>query len=296
MRILKILLILLVFAISFIFINMLVAPKYQNSLIEGSFTSEYYKTSKNHDVIILGDCEVYENISPMEMYKATGVRSYVRGNSQQMIWQSYYLLEETLKYEHPKVVVLSVGALRNGEEINNEAYNRLVIDKMKWSREKVSMIKVSKKREESFLSYVFPVLRYHDRISELTEEDFKYMFNDKLISYNGFLINKGVEPVGNLPTKRVLPNYDFDDKVIEYLDKIVNTCKENDIELVLIKAPSLYPYWYDEYDEYVHDYASKHDIKFYNFPKCRKQVCIYRLNNPENCKLWFEKTAKRKIL
>lgn len=265
MKIVKIFLILLVFVLTFTFINILVAPKYQTSLVEGSFTSEYYKTNKNHDVIILGDCEVYENISPMEMYKTTGVKAYVRGNAQQMIWQSYYLLEETLKYEKPEVVVLSVGALRNGEDLVNEAYNRLVIDKMKWSKEKVELINVSKKNDESFLSYVFPMLRYHSRISELKGEDFKYLFKEKLVSYNGFLINKGVKPVGSLPTKRVLPSYDFDNKVIEYLDKITNTCRENDIKLVLIKAPSLYPYWYDEYDSFVEEYASNHDIKFYNF-------------------------------
>lgn len=265
MKIIKIFLILLVFVLAFTFINILVAPKYQTSLIEGSFTSEYYKTNKNHDIIILGDCEVYENISPMEMYKTTGVKAYVRGNAQQMIWQSFYLLEETLKYEKPEVVVLSVGALRNGKNLVNEAYNRLVIDKMKWSKEKVDMINVSKKNDESFLSYVFPILRYHSRISELKREDFKYLFKEKSVSYNGFLINKGVKPVESLPTKRVLSSYDFDSKVIEYLDKITNICHENNIKLVLIKAPSLYPYWYEEYDNYVEEYASKHDIKFYNF-------------------------------
>lgn len=265
MRIIKILLIVLVFVISFVFVNHLVAPKYQSSLIEGSFTSEYYKTNKNHDVIILGDCEVYENISPMEMYKTTGVKAYVRGNAQQMMWQSYYLLEETLKYEKPKAVVLSVGALRNGEKEINEAYNRLVIDKMKWSKEKIGMINVSAKDDESFLSYVFPILRYHTRISELKIEDFKYLFKEEKISYNGFLVNKGVKPVESLPTKRVLASYDFDKKVLEYFDKIVKACEDNNIELILIKAPSLYPYWYDEYDEFVENYANEHGIKFYNF-------------------------------
>lgn len=265
MRTIKILLILFVFIISFVFVNELVSPKYQSSLIEGSFTSDYYKTKKNHDVIILGDCEVYENISPMEMYKTTGVKAYVRGNSQQMLWQSYYLLEETLKYEKPKMVVLSVGALRNGEKEINEAYNRLVIDKMKWSNEKVGMINSSVTDKESFISYVFPVVRYHSRISELKKEDFKYLFKSDTVSYQGFIINKGVKPVESLPTKRVLASYDFDDKVIEYLDKIRSTCEENGIELVLIKAPSLYPYWYDEYDSYVLEYANKYNLKFYNF-------------------------------
>ena len=128
----------------FIFINVLVQPKYKEELIEGSLISDYYKSNFNHDVILLGDCEVYANFSPMEMYKQDGIKAYVRGSSQQMLWQSYYILKETLNYETPKLVVFSVGALRNDRSKNNEAYNRLAIDYMKWSKEKVGIIESSK--------------------------------------------------------------------------------------------------------------------------------------------------------
>ena len=42
-------------------------------------------------------------------------------------------------------------------------------------------------------------------------------------------------------------------------------CKENGIELVLIKAPSVYPFWYDEYDAQIEDYANRNGLKFINF-------------------------------
>lgn len=264
-RVIKVVSILIIFVFTFIFLNKLVSPKYQESLIEGSFTSDYYESSMNHDVIIIGDCEVYENISPMEIYQTNGIKSYVRGNSQQMMWQSFYILEETLKYEKPKAVILSVNALRNGVDMKNEAYNRLVLDKMKWSNSKVKMINESMTSKESFLSYVFPILRYHSRMSELNKEDFNYLFKSDVKSYNGFVINKGVKGVDELPTKRPMPSYDFDKKNIEYLDKIRKLCEDNDIKLILVKVPSLYPYWYDEYDKYVEDYASKYDLGFYNF-------------------------------
>lgn len=256
--------IILLFLTAFIFLNQLLRPKYQTDLIEGSLIRDYYNSSKDHEVIILGDCEVYANFSPMEMYKDEKIKAYVRGSSQQMLWQSYYILKETLNYEKPKLVVFSVGALRNDETKKNEAYNRLALDYMKWSREKVDAIKASMRDEESLLSYVFPILRYHDRISELTKEDFKYLFNFKNVSYNGFIVNKEVVPVGNLPIKKKLSNYNFSKLNLEYLDKIVELCDANDIELLLVKAPSLYPYWYDEYDEFLNNYASKHDIKYLN--------------------------------
>ena len=263
-KLIRIIIIVTFFILMFIFFNLLVRPKYETSLIEGSLIRDYYESVKDHEVVILGDCEVYANYSPMEMYKQDGIKAYVRGSSQQMLWQSYYILKETLNYETPKLVVFSVGALRNGIDKNNEAYNRLAIDYMKWSKEKVDIINASMTNKESFLSYVLPILRYHERISSLTSEDFKYLFKSELVSYNGFIINKEIKPVGNLPIKRRLANYNFDEVNLEYLDKIVKLCKDNNIKLLLVKAPSLYPYWYDEYEEFIQEYASKNDIDYLN--------------------------------
>ena len=248
----------------FWFLNILVSPKYMESLVEGSMISEYYDTPKNHEVLFIGDCEVYANFSPMVLYEEEGISSYIRGSSQQLIWQSYGILKETLKYEKPKVVIFNVNAMRYSTPVS-EAYNRLTIDKMKWSKEKIEMIFSSMTEEENFWSYVFPILRYHSRIFELTEEDFTYLFQRRQNTFNGFLINQNVKGVESLPTKRPLTETKFADITYEYLDKIRKLCEDNNIELVLIKAPSLYPYWYTEYDEQIKEYASKYGLDYYNF-------------------------------
>ena len=248
----------------FWFLNILVSPKYMESLVEGSMISEYYDTPKNHEVLFIGHCEVYANFSPMVLYEEEGISSYIRGSSQQLIWQSYGILKETLKYEKPKVVIFNVNAMRYSTPVS-EAYNRLTIDKMKWSKEKIEMIFSSMTEEENFWSYVFPILRYHSRIFELTEEDFTYLFQRRQNTFNGFLINQNVKGVESLPTKRPLTETKFADITYEYLDKIRELCEENNIELVLIKAPSLYPYWYTEYDEQIEEYASKYGLDYYNF-------------------------------
>ncbi len=41
-------------------------PKYASSVYEGALIREYYDEVKDHDVIFIGDCEVYENISDWE--------------------------------------------------------------------------------------------------------------------------------------------------------------------------------------------------------------------------------------
>lgn len=272
----KTIIILILFILIFVFLNMLLKPKYAETLVEGSMISQYYNEPKDHEVIFIGDCEVYANFSPMVMYKQDGIKAYVRGSSQQMIWQSYYILKETLKYEIPKVVVLNVNSMRYGKDSKevSEAYNRLTIDNMKWSKEKIEIINESMTKDETFLSYVFPILRYHSRFDELTNEDIKYLFNRKNNTYNGFLINKNIKPVTNLPTKRRLANYEFNEECYTYLDKITELCKQNNIKLVLIKAPSVYPYWYDEYDEQIKKYAQKNEVDYYNLLENVEEIGI----------------------
>lgn len=273
MKYIKVICIILIFILLFIFLNLLLSPKYMTDLVEGSMTNEYYCEDKNHEVIFIGDCEVYANFSPMVIYEEEGITSYVRGNSQQLIWQSYGILKETLKYEKPKVVVFNVNSMRYDEPVS-EAYNRLMLDKMKWSEEKIEIIQASMTEEETFISYVFPILRYHSRFDKLTEEDFTYLFKTKKNTHNGFLINKNVKPAESLPTKRRLSSYQFGDVCYDYLDKINSLCKENDIELVLVKAPSLYPYWYDEYEQQIQEYAKKNNLEYYNLKEVTEEVGI----------------------
>ncbi|MDR2569379.1 MAG: SGNH/GDSL hydrolase family protein, partial [Oscillospiraceae bacterium] len=71
----------------------LLMPKYMSGVFEGRLIVEYYLANKSNDVIFLGDCEVYENISPIALWENFGITSYVRGSHQQLIWHSYYLLE-----------------------------------------------------------------------------------------------------------------------------------------------------------------------------------------------------------
>lgn len=269
--VLSVLAVLLAFALLLGLTTRLLSPKYMTDLVEGSMISQYYREPGNHDVIFIGDCEVYANFSPMELYRNYGITAYVRGTPQQLMWQSYYVLRDTLRHETPKVVVLNVNSMRHGEPMN-EAFNRLTIDQMKWSMDKVGIIRASMMEEENFWSYVFPILRYHDRYNKLTGEDFSYLFRVEDTTYNGHLINKSVKPVDTLPTKRPQADYQFAPICYEYLDKITALCQEKGIDLILIKAPSLYPYWYEQFDRQIADYAAKNHLSYYDFTKKIEEI------------------------
>ena len=244
-----------------------------SEIFEGNLVEEYYSSNKDHDVIFLGDCEVFSNVSPTTLWEEQGITSYIRGSAQQLIWQSYYLLEETLKYETPDVVVFNVLAMKYNEP-QNEAYNRMTIDGMKWSRSKVGAINASMTEDEHFIEYILPILRYHSRWSELSSEDFEYLLNKEPLSHNGYLMRSDVKPVTMIPKGRILPDYEFGENSYYYLDKITEICKDNNIDLILIKSPSVYPYWYEEWDQQMLDYANKHDLTYINFLDVADEIGI----------------------
>ena len=87
----------------------LVVPKYVSEFAEGGFTAEYYRETMGHQVLMVGDCELYDNFSPAVLWQKYGITSYIRGNAQQLTWQTYYMLREALERETPDVVVVFCG-------------------------------------------------------------------------------------------------------------------------------------------------------------------------------------------
>ena len=262
----------------------LLVPKYMDNTKEGALIAEYYDYAGNNDVIFIGDCEVYENFSPITMWEEYGITSAIRGSAQQLIWQSYYLMEETFRYETPKVMIFNVLSMKydtpksTGAQSQREAYNRMTLDGMRWSMSKWNSIQASMTQEErdweAQYSYIFPLLRYHDRWSQLTGEDFRYLFSRDALTDNGYLMQVGVNPYTTEHAERPLVDYSFAENCWDYLDRMRRLCEEHGTQLVLIKAPSLSPIWWDQWDAQIEEYAQAHDLLYINFLNYQDEIGI----------------------
>lgn len=251
----------------------LVMPKYMGRVVEGAFIGEYYEETTPHDVIILGNCEAYENISPAVLWEEYGITSYIRGSASQLIAQSYYLLEDTLRYEVPKAVIFSISAIQQFDQ-ENESYNRMTLDGMRWSASKWKAIMATKTEDEHMIEYVFPLLRFHSRIQELEEDDFTYYWRRNQVSHNGYYMRADVRAAGDFPPARRRADYSFDPRAVEYLDRMRLLCEDNGIRLILMKAPSLYPVWYDQWDAQVREYADRYGLLYVNCYENREEIGI----------------------
>lgn len=255
------------------FLGELLRPKYMSGVLEGAMVAEYYDETLPHDVIFVGDCEVYESYSPITLWEDYGITSYIRGSAQQLIWQSYWLLEETFSYESPSVVVYNVQSMVYSEP-QSEAYNRMTLDGMKLSSYKLEAIQASMTDEETTISYLIPLLRYHSRWNELTSEDFEYLFSRDTVTCSGYLMRADVKPMTQLPKPSAMADKQIGQICWDYLGKMADLCEKNGAKLVLVKAPSLYPHWYDEWDRQVRTFAKERGLNYYNFIPLSEEIGI----------------------
>lgn len=235
---------------------------------EGHLLCGYYESNDPHDVIFVGDCEIYEGFVPATLFEEYGITSFVRGSSQQTVWQSYHVVEETLERETPKAIVFNVLALKYGET-PSESISRMSLEDMEWSKHKLDAIKASMTEDESLLSYFLPILRYHARWSELDSDDFKHAFDKhEDITHQGYLMQTGIDPVDPSDTRKPddLLDVTLPKRAMEYLDKMAALCEEKGVELILVKAPtnSVRYYWYPEWDAQIVDYAEKNGLAYYS--------------------------------
>lgn len=274
----------LVLGLAVWFLQALLMPKYMSETPEGALIGEYYRETSGHDVLFIGDCEVYETYSPVTLWEEYGIPSWVRGSAQQTVWQSYYLLEEMLRYETPKVVVFNVLAMKydtpesTGSDTRREAYNRMTLDAMKWSGSKWKAISVSmtaqERQEEGMLTYLFPLLRFHDRWRELSREDFKYLFRRETVSHNGYLMRTQAVPFeGGLP-EAPPRQFSFGENSWYYLNQMETLCRERGIRLVLVKAPNPMPVWWESWEDAIRDYAEEKGLLYLNAQAFLEEIGI----------------------
>ena len=256
----------LIFAL--LFLSRLTMPKYASASKEGNLISEYYKEvdeGKMHDVVFIGDCEAYSAFVPPLLWEKYGIKSFVRASPSQSIAQSYYLACETLEYEIPKAIVLSVYALcREGSA--GEAYNRMTLDGMRPSIFKLRAVRDSIGEDESAISYLVPLIRFHSRWDELETEDIEYLINRPCVSHNGYFMQKGILADDSGECEENASILPIPEENLDYFARIAKRCEERGVELILVKAPISswrYP-WRSEWDSQVEDFAAKNRIKYYN--------------------------------
>lgn len=258
-------------AVTLLLAQALLVPHDSTANPEAFLMHDFIEADVTRDeVVFIGDCEVYESFSPATLWQEFGIESRVVGTPGQQMWHSYAALCEVLERSSPRVVVLGVYGLVYNEP-TSEVYSRMALDALPLSAAKMDAVRTGLTEGELPLSYVFPLLRYHDRWSSLTWRDFTALFERQApISSRGYLVKTGVVGAAHAypDHEGALPPLDgaFGDTVLDYFDRIVTLCRERGVQLVLVKAPTdswRYP-WHEEYEQSAVALAEQYGLPYYN--------------------------------
>lgn len=225
----------------------------------------FYKEPKNTlDVVFIGDSSIHRGISPIEIWEEYGITGYDFASPGQGIWDSYYCMKEVLDYQKPKVIVLHTDAIFK-EYTRKKSNKRHLYDNMRNSINKLQgiMDPAQKDSKKDTLTLLFPLLRFHDRWSELSKDDFIYAYKKSGFPSKGFEMEKKVKSYkkGNGYMQKESKKSIIGPKGSEFLNKIKELCDENDIKLMLLETPSPKT-WNKTKHEQIEKWSSKNNVQF----------------------------------
>ena len=206
---------------------------------------DIYAECKNTlDIFAVGNSNLFAAMTPMQLWEDYGYTSYAAGESNQMIYRSYFLLKSLIDKHKPKLCILETDVVFQYRSTASDLQSII----------------------SEYISEDFPLFEYHNRWKKLTERDFT-----TVPSHNRPNVLKGYEyvtysnPYTGGEYMNETENIESFHKIQKFfLDKITELCKENDIELLLIDVPSSKSWSYEKHNA-IQDYADENGLKFIDF-------------------------------
>ncbi len=246
-RTLKIIIFILIIAVIMTVLGMIFIPKFYLSddwATTCTYREFYEQEDNTDDVIFLGSSRGACAFDPIQMEDETGLIGYNLCCEMQNVSSSYYWLKEALRSQKPKVVVLDTNYLYLNRDNNSNLFTegtvRKAIDNMHLSIPKLEMIRYNCSVDESqdIIDYIFPILRFHDRWQELSMHDIAYEPSG-LRGYNPINYNKTNDQLySTYEDSDKRDTTAMDEEMSDYLSRINELCKTEDIRLILVSPVS----------------------------------------------------------
>ena len=256
-------------------------PDQTNNHTERKWNAFYEFNSKNNvDVLILGNSHLYTGINPKNLSLTLGANSFVIAAPGTHISDTYFGLKEAIKSCKPNLVIIETYGINNFDQY--ELKNGGLSDQFKsFSARKDLVSKVSSTpflfSLENFLYAWSNTIRNHDYLFNNKEQLEKNKIltknsgntkNEKLYLGRYVRFTTGIE-------KDILEKYEADGAPVDgnsytfskqaekYVDKIVELCEKENIELMFLTLPMYhkhiknYPVWRDKIAQIIDKYPNK---------------------------------------
>ena len=230
----------------------------------------YSEPDNTIDVVMIGSSHVNNGYIPNLLWEECSASAVNVFSWSQPMWISYHYLKETLKTQSPKIAVLDMFGMTYGhsyimpQEIDKTNYNNSF--NIDFGLNFLQMINTVEfcgldlRNAEDFL----PLVRYHTKWKNMDWKQALYNPHndpDKLKGY-GIATNVYMAEKPYFTSDIITEPYEYS---ILYLDKIVELCNENNIELVF----TVIPYVFNEAEygiyKWIENYANEKNITFLNY-------------------------------
>lgn len=228
---------------------------------------QLYKLEKDTvDVLFVGSSHVYRNVDPSILYETEGITAYDLGTASQTFWNSYYLMVEALKVQHPKVIALDIYKAYLPDDYEDEGIASKATTSIHFSPNRIRAVNAAVSSLRSRLKYYLGLPMYHTRYNQLNIGDFRIGGNRAL--YRDFLgympLFKSRKGKGTQKLSEVTERTPVSEKNMKYLKMMMELCKKHDVEFMLIKTPYFKKSeTYQKYYKYLEDFAGENNINFF---------------------------------
>lgn len=185
------------------------------------------------DVLFVGDSLVYNSVSPMEIWNEYGFTSFDCSTPAQLTETSYEYIKIAVERQHPKVIFLEANVLFRDPK------NRTSERKLKDFYDRYSLLN-----------------EYHDNWKDLLEYG-------KTLNVNKgyYYVNRVNKAAKYNYMKNMHKTINIPEVNVEYFEKILKLCEENDIKLILFGIPSMKSWSYEK-DKKASSFAEQYNLEF----------------------------------
>lgn len=198
----------------------------------------YEEPEESLDAVYIGSSNCYSFWNPLIAWESHGITVYPYSCNDQPFAATAHLITEVRKTQPDALIIVNVNSLR--DTVINENNMHYLLDNMPFSVNKLMLTKHLCREAGYSLSdsmeYYLPIIRYHERWSELEQNDFDFSFNGLKGASAYYSHLQNIEDITDLyhtSTESVAP----DPSVQTLLEDLLDYCDENQVNILFVTVP-----------------------------------------------------------
>lgn len=205
----------------------------------GSIMNLYCQPENSIDVLAVGTSMTYAGVNTNVLWSNWGIAAYDLASAEQQYWNTYYYIEEALKHQSPRVIVLDAKAATYQNDETKRGRTILTTYGIRSPVTKYRALKVTAPQNE-VLSHMLAFPQIHERWKELEATDFAIpgWTGGRSTDWKGFVEKDETEQHSKPSLVWTQTRKAMNEREIEWFLNIFDLAKAYDIPILLVAYPN----------------------------------------------------------